>query len=129
MCDRPCMTKDGMNEWCRSEGIRTPRLYEMGFPHNNCGGFCIKTGQSQFRLLLEKLPERYAFHEAQEEAIRVDLGNVSILRDRRGGTTKPLTMKQFRERIQAGQPVSKCEEFGGCGCALDTDEDLPPEGE
>lgn len=102
-------------------GIRRPRLYDMGFPHNNCGGFCIKAGQAQFALLLEKLPERYAEHEAQEEALRERLGkNVAILRDRRGGVTKPYTLKDFRIQLDGGDRF-ETDDWGGCGCAL-TDE-------
>ena len=31
-------------EW----GIEPPRLYAMGFPHNNCGGQCIKQGVKEW---------------------------------------------------------------------------------
>jgi hypothetical protein len=96
-------------------GIAPPRLYAMGFPHNNCGGFCIKAGQAHFKLLLEKLPERYAFHEQQEQELRKLLGDVSILRDRRGGKVRPLTLAEFR----AGYPNADKHEWGGCGCALE----------
>lgn len=112
-----------------SEGIRPPRLYDLGFPHNNCGGFCVKAGQASFRLLLEKMPERYAYHEAKEEELRQHLGkNVSILVDRRGGTKKPMTMREFRERIQGASSLEEAcgydpvaledmkYEFGGCAC-------------
>lgn len=27
-----------------SWGIKTPRMYDMGYPHNNCGGRCIRQG-------------------------------------------------------------------------------------
>jgi hypothetical protein len=44
-------------------GIPMPRLYCMGFSHNNCGGFCIKAGHAQFGTgLLKHPPERYAAH-------------------------------------------------------------------
>ena len=32
--------------------IALPELYELGFSHNNCGGFCIKSGQQQQATLL-----------------------------------------------------------------------------
>tara|TARA_R100000458_G_C8199523_1_gene190494 strand:- start:14 stop:811 length:798 start_codon:yes stop_codon:yes gene_type:complete len=104
-------------------GIFPPRLYEMGFPHNNCGGFCIKAGQAHFRLLLRELPEKYAEVEQKEEEMRQLLDkDVSILKDRRGGTTKPLTLKEFRNR-----ETKDCDlfEWGGCGCFGDfEDEEL-----
>jgi hypothetical protein len=100
-----------------SAGIKPPRLYTMGFTHNNCGGFCVKAGHGAFRRLLEKMPERFHYHETKEEQMREQLGDVSILRDRRGGTSRPLTMKEFRERLRSGD-TEQLDLFseGGCGC-------------
>lgn len=118
-------------------GIKPPRLYEMGFPHNNCGGFCVKAGQAQFKLLLDKMPERYLAHEREEEATRVHIGkDVSILRDRsqkgiaeyeaehgpitgQADKTVPLTLRRFRERLGVDASDYDAEEWGGCGCAID----------
>ncbi len=121
MCESPYLTKNGMLSWLNAEGIATPRLYDMNMPHNNCGGFCVKAGQAQFLNLLKVMPERYAFHEAQEEAIREELGDVSILTDRRGGDKTPLTLKELRERFERCdiQPSLFGEDWGGCGCAID----------
>jgi len=100
-------------------GIKPPRLYSLGFPHNNCGGFCVKAGISQFVHLLITLPERYRWHEEQEEKARAIIGgDFSILRDRRGGKTKPLTLRTLRLRHEAGEKLPQFE-WGGCGCAYD----------
>ena len=100
-------------------GIERPRLYGMGFPHNNCGGFCVKAGQAQFARLLHFFPDRYGWHEQREQDLRDKLDkDVSILRDRRGGTVKPLTLRAFRERVEAGEAFDRTE-WGGCGCATD----------
>ena len=116
LCDAPYLSKEHINLWLEIEGITIPRLYTLGFDHNNCGGFCIKAGQAHYANLLAKLPERYAYHEGKEQEIRAYLGkDVSILRDRRGGQSKPLTLKQFRERIEAKQEYDKFD-IGGCGC-------------
>lgn len=65
------------------EGIAPPALYAKGFPHNNCGGFCIKGGIDHFALLLAADPERYTYHERKEQELREYLDkDVSILRDR-----------------------------------------------
>ncbi len=83
---------------------------------HNCGGACVKAGQGSWALLLEAMPERYADHERREQALREYLGkDVAILRDRQGGDTRPLTLREFRERRQAGW---QCDLFdlGGCGC-------------
>jgi hypothetical protein len=126
LCDAPRFTKYRCLDWLAERGIKPPRLYEMGFPHNNCGGFCIKAGKAHFRLLLHKMPERYRFHEEREQAIRDYLGkDVSILRDTKGGNTKPLTLRDFRLRIEASEACPLFddheEEWGGCGCAIDAD--------
>lgn len=98
-------------------GIEPPGLYAAGFPHNNCGGFCVKAGQAQFKLLLEKYPERYAWHEEQERLTQTHIGtDATILRDRRGGTTKPLSMKTFRERLVAEGKIDDEYDWGGCAC-------------
>lgn len=83
LCEPPYMDKQEMLDGIRERGIEVPRLYDMGFQHNNCGGFCIKAGQANFKLLLEKMPERFDYHAAKEQEMRKNLGkDVSILRDR-----------------------------------------------
>lgn len=115
----PYLTKTDMIDELKSLGIKPPRLYEMGFPHNNCGGFCIKAGQAQFKLLLKNFPERYKFHEDKERQFRDFIGkDVSILRDRVGGPVKPLTLERHRLNIEAQNPIDELD-FGGCGCFVD----------
>lgn len=78
--------KDGIHRILESEGVEIPRLYKLGFAHNNCGGFCVKGGHGNFKLLLEQLPDRYAWHEAKEREFnrlyRQSKAPVTILRDR-----------------------------------------------
>lgn len=121
MCEPPFWDKCKMLEELQRLGIRPPRLYALGFPHNNCGGFCVKAGQAQFALLLKTMPERYKFHEEQEDRLRHQVGDFSVLADRRGdGKKKPLTLKQFRLRVEAGESFDR-HDWGGCGCALDVE--------
>ena len=97
--------------------IEPPQLYKDGFSHGNCGGFCIKAGQAHFAHLLKTRPETYAYHEEQERQMREYLGkDVSVLKDRRGGTTKPMTLSAFRLRVETGDYDH--DEWGGCGCAV-----------
>lgn len=119
LCDPPYLEKNQILDQLRACGIEPPRLYEMGFAHANCGGFCVRAGQGQFLQLLETMPERYAYHERQENEMRRFLDkDVAILRDRRGGTTKPLTLTALRQRIEGGEEVDKLD-LGGCGCFVD----------
>ena len=108
-----------MMELVESEGIRPPRLYDLGFNHNNCGGACIKAGQAQWALLWRMFPERYLEKEKWEEEMRASVGDHSILRDRSNGTTKPLTLRAFRAKLEAQQSFD-ANDWGGCGCALPT---------
>lgn len=103
-----------------ADGLRLPRLYGMGFVHNNCGGFCVKAGQASFALLLEQIPDRYAYHEAKEEEFRAFIGrNVSVMRDRSGGSSTPLTMREFRERHELDSSTVDRSDLGGCMCMED----------
>ena len=89
----------------------------MGFEHNNCGGFCVKAGQAQFERLLKMMPERYAYHEAKEQELREYLDkDVAIMRDRSGGKSRPLTMREFRERLEADPTLFDPSEWGSCSC-------------
>jgi hypothetical protein len=116
MADRPWWVGTRCQEECRARGIEPPRLYAMGFRHNNCGGFCVKAGQAAMARLLDAMPRRFAYHERREQEIRDYLGkDVAVLRDRTGGSPTALTLTQFRERVQAS---GQCDLFdwGACSC-------------
>lgn len=93
----PARTKEQLLDEARALGVAPPRLYELGFSHNNCGGTCVRAGQRQWKHLLEVLPERYAYAQEREEELRQLLGDVSILRRRRGGEGQPLPLSLLRE--------------------------------
>ncbi len=115
------LTKEQLHAWALKEGMWLQQLYQLGFPHANCGGRCVKMGQKGWAHLLAVMPERYAECEAKEEEVRQHLGkDVSILRDRRDGVTRVMTLKTFRLRLQGG---GECDDsgFGGCACFAGTD--------
>ena len=101
-----------------ARGIDPPRLYRMGFEHNNCGGGCVKAGIGHFAQLLRVFPARFAEWEAHEEEMRTYLdANVSILRSRVGGETHPFTLRVLREMAEAGEiHQGDLWDFGGCAC-------------
>lgn len=117
LCEDPPMDKAQAFQWLANEWIALPELYRLGFAHYNCGGACIKAGQAQWAKLLEHRPATYMGWEDWEEGMRETVGNHSILRDRSGGRSKPLTLRNFRLRVQAQGTFDKFE-WGGCGCAL-----------
>lgn len=117
LCQPPLTSKADLLEELFTQGVKPPRLYGMGFEHNNCGGFCIKAGQAQFERLLRMMPDRYRYHERREQELRDYLGkDVAILRDRQGGTVKPLTLRAFRERLEANPTLFDDSEWGACAC-------------
>lgn len=126
LTEPPYITKDDVRRWLAAEGIELPALYKQGFPHNNCGGFCIKAGRAQFRLLLRTHPERYKWHEEQEQSVRalqsspgVQQGHV-MYKDE-NGTRRRITLKEFRESEERSERDQGDEfDWGGCGCALAT---------
>lgn len=116
LSEPPYVDKCHIADFLATIGIKPPRLYEQGFTHNNCGGGCVKAGQAHWAHLWRTMPERYARWEQEEEAFRCYIGkDVAILRDRTGGSAKPLTLAEFRGRLERGEAYDK-DEWGGCGC-------------
>lgn len=99
----------------QARGIEPPRLYDLGFEHNNCGGFCVKTGQRQMLHLLKTIPDRYAWHEAQQERLFARIGSHGFIRRTVKGVTEYLSLKQFRELTERGEQVQMFQD-GACGC-------------
>jgi hypothetical protein len=99
--DRP---KAELLDELRVLGLRPPRLYDLGFEHNNCGGACVRAGQRQWKHLLHTLPDRFAHAEAHEEAIRAYLHkDVSMLRQQRAGLYYRLTLAELRRREETAR--------------------------
>ncbi|WP_433891770.1 hypothetical protein [Streptomyces sp. CA-111067] len=122
LTEPPYRDKDQWFALARSVGLVIPRLYPLGFAHNNCGGACVKGGQAQWVRLLKVFPERFARAEAFEQKMRSRLGkDVSILRDRNGGTTTALTLAALRARVEAEPDQLDLFDEGGCGCFTDTE--------
>lgn len=101
-------------------GLPEQELYRLGFPHNNCGGCCVRAGISHWVHLYRTLPKRFIEWEREE----IDTANhltqrgiepLSILKDRREGETNNLYLWQLRQRIESGEKFPE-HEWGGCGC-------------
>ncbi|MGL5806817.1 MAG: hypothetical protein ACRC11_15490, partial [Xenococcaceae cyanobacterium] len=104
----------------KKEGLSPPRLYQLGFAHANCGAFCVKAGKAQFANLLKHFPERYKYHEQQEQEFRELLGrrDIGILREQKNGELKIISMAEFRERIESAPKQLELFDWGGCGCFI-----------
>jgi len=115
--------KPELIQWAKDEGLVTPRLYDLGFSHNNCGGGCVRAGQAQFKKLLEIMPERFAMWEQKEQEVIEHIGkDVSILRDMKDGVKRPLPLIELRRRIENSPTLIDENDIGGCGCFFEEDE-------
>lgn len=122
MLDAPIWDKCRMQREGVALGFKLPLLYELGFPHFNCGGRCVRAGISHWVHLYRVLPKRFLEWENEEQETIVHLERqgrstawCGILKDRRGGVTKPMTLRTLRQRIEAGEELEK-HDWGGCGC-------------
>lgn len=119
MCEKPYLYKNEMLELLEADGIETPRMYVLGFSHNNCGGRCFKAGIGHYKNLLEKDRNRYLEWENQEESIRIFLGKDVSMMKRKG---QPFTLRELRKLIEE-QPeqltLFECQDVGGCGCFIE----------
>jgi len=123
LAEPPYLDKQELIAWAKREGITTPRLYDLGFSHNNCGGGCVRAGQGQFKKLLETMPERFATWEAKEQEIREFLDkDVAILSEVVAGVKKPLPLIELRKRIEREPQQIDLFDIGGCGCFFENDE-------
>lgn len=124
LCWDPPIWKDQAINMLRDAGIEPPLLTRQGYPHANCGGGCVKAGIGQWRKLWMLDPDTYRSWEQGEDEIRDQLGNVTILRDRRGGATRPLPLSELRERLEADDTPTLLDMLGSdpgdaCNCMGD----------
>jgi hypothetical protein len=108
-------------EVVRSWGIEPPRLYQYGFPHNNCGGRCVKQGVREWNRLRLTFPDRFAEVRDWEQAQRAKGGAraaYAIARDFIGGDVKPLTLAEIERRKEnAADTEPSMDDVFGCMCS------------
>jgi hypothetical protein len=76
-------------------------------------------------MLLRTDRDTYLHHEGEEERFRSEVGkDVSILRDRTGGDTAPLTLRRFRQRLDLQPSLFDSDDWGACSC-MTAPEDTP----
>jgi hypothetical protein len=104
--------------------IQIPRLYTMGFPHNNCGGRCVRQGISEWMRLKRFFPERFTEVRDWEAAQRAKggaLANYAICRDQSGGQVRPRTLAEIEQtatdRGPTGRDALIQEDLFACFCS------------
>ena len=104
-----------IQEW----GIKPPRLYELGFPHNNCGGRCVRQGQREWLRLKRTMPERFE-EVAVWEQIQRTKGKTregkAILKETVDGQVSPLTLRELESRQDTDQIEMFPGDNFGCFC-------------
>lgn len=120
LTEPPYLDKMQLIEWARSEGLETPRLYDLGFPHNNCGGGCVRAGHGQFKKLFQIMPERYKVWEDKENELREHIGkDVSILNQVVNGVKRTYTLTELRTQLEQQPMLIDDYDIGGCNCFID----------
>jgi hypothetical protein len=120
MTETPIWDKCRMEREAEALGLHIPELYRQGFPHNNCGGRCVRAGISHFVHLYRVRPEGFLEWMEEERDTAEDFRKrgivpFSVLKDRRGGTPKTLWLSDLKDRIDAGEKFPR-DDWGGCGC-------------
>lgn len=70
-------------------------------PVRGCGQLCVRGGQRHWLRTLDHFPDRFADYEEREQRFRRERGrDVAILKERRGGKTRPLPLAELRRRYQ-----------------------------
>lgn len=122
LCNGCTLTKADMLQAARRDGLEPSRAYDSGFKHDNCGGGCSKAGQAHWGLMLGERPERYDREEGKEQDFRRWIGkDVAMMTETVNGAVRPLTLKELRERIQAGEGYNRLD-WGGCACFFGNDD-------
>ena len=108
------LIKKKYSEVGESWGIEIPRLYKLGFPHNNCGGRCVAQGKKEWRRLKNIFPERFEEVADWEQMMRETLPTAkdkSIL--------KNITLKELAKenKDQMDMFEGMAEDSFGCFCA------------
>jgi hypothetical protein len=105
-------------DYLNTHDINIPKLYKLGFSHNNCGGRCFKAGQGHFKLLLEKIPSR--FDELEE--FENNGNGYTILRKTRNKERLNYPLSELKKDYFGDKEIDVYD-IGGCGCFIDEDFD------
>lgn len=121
LCERPYLSTDEIMASIKDAGLTPPSAYADGLPHANClEQGCVRGGQAYWHALLRTRPHSYAYAEREEQKLREHLdADVGILKDRSGGEATPLTLRDFRGRLEDRPSLFDEFEWGGCGCFVE----------
>lgn len=121
LCQEPYINKVDIVKKLEELNIDMPRLYNKGYFHNNCLGFCVRAGQGHFIHLLRTNRNLYLYHEEKELELIDKIGkDVSMLQRTRNKKRERVTMRQLREEYERKDTRHiDMNDIGGCGCFVD----------
>tara|TARA_R100001594_G_C4053581_1_gene265443 strand:+ start:5396 stop:6181 length:786 start_codon:yes stop_codon:yes gene_type:complete len=104
-----------------SWGIKSPRLYSYGFPHNNCGGRCVRQGMAEWKRLKQSFPERFnevKDWELEQQTKSKTREGKAILTKQKDGNKTPITLHQLEKEWDAVGQQDMFKEYQGdnTGC-------------
>lgn len=105
---RPWLLRCDQESFLRARGVEPCSMYERGYSHANCGGACVLAGIGQWAMVLADYPELFAKAEQHEQDMMEHMKTSgraiqSILRSRVGGASTNFTLRELREKAEAGQ--------------------------
>jgi len=122
LMDKPYLYKQDILTQLEAEEIELPRMYKMGFSHNNCGGCCVKGGQAHWINTLNNFPERYAevesFEKEMSEFLKKD---VTMLTKTKNKVKSNLSLENLRILRGERSKEVDMDDIGGCGCFSDVE--------
>lgn len=122
MCEEPFITKDEMLTYLEHVNIEIPKLYKLGFSHNNCSGMCVRAGQGHFINLLKQLPERFEqLVNIEKDMQRFLDKDVTILKRTKNGIQENLSLEQLKIEYLERPEQLDLFDIGGCGCFVSYD--------
>ncbi len=119
LCQEPYLYKNELIQMLMDDGIEIPRLYKLGFSHNNCKGFCFKAGIGHYKNLLEKDRITYLEAENKEQMLMQYIGKDHTILKRKG---ESMSLRQLREMVDNAPEqltLFECQDVGGCGCFVE----------
>lgn len=121
LCSEMLYKQEYFNE-LKQDGLKIPRLYQIGLTHNNCGGRCVKAGIGHWLQLLEKDRNRFIEAENDELALQRLIGKPYTHLKRKG---KPYSLHDLRIEKESRLTIfdfEECNDFGACSCFSETED-------
>lgn len=101
---RPILSECDIKEEVKELGVQLPSLYDDGYAHNNCAGFCVLAGLGQWAANAKRDPEKFeVFASKEQEFMKLTGSTFTILKDQRGEEATPYSLREMQADIEDGR--------------------------